>query len=58
MVNSWLKGASTGCKRRGYADKNIGPVQLKQGIHTLVIQPVSITKQELMRPLELLLIKK
>lgn len=38
--------------------KNIGPVQLKQGIHTLVIQPVSITKQELMRPLELLLIKK
>lgn len=38
--------------------KDIGPVQLKKGIHTLVIKPVSITKQELMRPLELLLIKK
>lgn len=55
MAEGMLQPATKG---EDMLTKDMGPVQLKKGVHTLVIQPVSITKQELMRPLELQLIKK
>ena len=39
-------------------DRELGSIQLKPGVHRIVMQPEAITKQVLMRPLELQLIKK
>ncbi|WP_084490241.1 alpha-L-fucosidase [Niabella ginsenosidivorans] len=39
-------------------DRELGTIILKPGVHQLLMQPVAISGQELMRPLELQLIKK
>ncbi|MBO9617643.1 MAG: alpha-L-fucosidase [Niabella sp.] len=39
-------------------DRELGNIKLKPGVHRIMMQPEVITKQELMRPLELQLIKK
>ncbi|AHF15524.1 alpha-L-fucosidase [Niabella soli] len=45
-------------KGEAIEDQELGSIKLKPGLHRILMQPAAITKQELMRPLELRLIKK